>query len=358
MADMIISGGTIVTMNPAGRVIEDGAVAVTAGRIVAVGRHAEIAAAHSAPQTIDAAVRLVMPGMIDVHAHAGHALIKTMGMEQHSDWEAICGDVYTTGPTAEFWYAEARLAALERLRFGVTCGVSLLGGGDTIMRTDDPVYADAHCTGVAEVGTRSVVAIGPTRAPHPRTCALWEGDTRHDYPISFEQQLDPCSDVLSRWHGAHDGRLNIALLYPVLRDEHEARMPAADYAQAVRQVQAVRALSREAGTVFTQDGHWKGSVTRADKLGQLGPEGIYRTRSFSATTRLLSVPLLAHGSRTTGRPSPRSWGAVQRSRCWKPGLRSPSVRKHRPGPVRRHVPPDEIFGSRNKNARATSSARS
>ncbi len=274
MADMIITGGIVVTMDPARRVIDDGAVAVTAGRIVAVGTSAEIAAAHTAPQVIDAAGKLVMPGLIDVHAHAGHGLIKTMGMEQHDDWEAICGEVYTTGSTPEFWYAEARLAALERLRFGVTCGVSLLGGGDTIMRTDDPVYADAHCTGVTEVGTRSVVAIGPTRPPHPRTYASWQDGNKTEYPVSFERQFKTCSDVLSRWHGTQDGRLNIALLYPVLRDEHEAAMSDADYAEAVRQVQAVRALSREAGVVFTQDGHWKGSVTRAEKLGLLGPDAL------------------------------------------------------------------------------------
>ena len=42
---------------------------------------------------------------------------------------------------------------LERLRFGVTTGVSLLGGGDSVMRTDDPAYGDAHCAGV--VGGRA-----------------------------------------------------------------------------------------------------------------------------------------------------------------------------------------------------------
>lgn len=274
MADLIVSGGTIVTMDPARRVIEDGAVAIAAGRIIAVGTSAEIAAAHSAPRTIDAAGKLVMPGLIDVHAHAGHGLIKTMGMEQANHWEEICGEVYTTASPPDFWYAEARLAALERLRFGVTCGVSLLGGGDTIMRTDNPAFADAHCQGVAEVGTRSVVAIGPTRPPHPRTYASWEGGTRHDYPVSFERQFDTCAVALSRWHGTQDGRLNIALLTPVLRDEHEAGMPAGDYAEAVRQAQTVRALSREAGVVFTQDGHWKGSVARAERLGLLGPDAL------------------------------------------------------------------------------------
>ena len=51
-------------------------------------------------------------------------------------------------------------------------------------------------------------------------------------------------------------------------------MSAADYEAAVTQTQAVRALSREAGVVFTQDGHWKGSVSRAEKLGILGPDAL------------------------------------------------------------------------------------
>jgi cytosine/adenosine deaminase-related metal-dependent hydrolase len=193
-----------------------------------------------------------------------------MGMEQGNRWEEICGEVYTTASPPEFWYAEARLAALERLRFGVTCGVSLLGGGDTIMRTDDPAYGSAHCEGVADIGTRSVVAIGPTRAPHPRIYASRDAsDASLPYPVSFERQLQSCRVLLNRWHGVQS--LSIALLYPVLRDEHEANLPADAYAEAVRQAQEVRAMSRERHVLFTQDGHWRGSVRRARDMGLLGP---------------------------------------------------------------------------------------
>ena len=42
---------------------------------------------------------------------------------------------------------------------GTTTGVSLLGGGDSIMRVDDPKYARAHCDAVERVGTRLRLAI-------------------------------------------------------------------------------------------------------------------------------------------------------------------------------------------------------
>lgn len=274
MADLIVSGGVVIPMDPARRIIEDGAVAITGDRIVAVGPSAEVLAAHQAPRTIDAARKLVLPGLIDVHAHAGHGLIKSMGAAQPGAWEALCGEVYTTGSTPAFWRAEAELAALERLRFGVTTGVSLLGGGDTVMRSDDPVHAAAHCEGVLAVGTRDVLAIGPTRPPHPRTYADWTGDQRQDKPVDFETQLATTAQVVADWHGSHDRRISVALLTPVLRNEHVGELGPTLLEEAMEQTRRVRRLSRDSGTIFTQDGHWRGSVERAQAMGILGPDAL------------------------------------------------------------------------------------
>ncbi|MEY8828698.1 amidohydrolase family protein [Sedimentitalea sp. XS_ASV28] len=272
--DTLLIGGTVITMDPARRVIENGAVAVSGGLITAIGTATELGEHVQAAEVIDVAGHVVFPGLIDVHAHAGHGLIKTMGMHGDDRWEAICGEVYTQVSPPEFWYAEARLAALERLRFGVTTGVSLLGGGDTIMRSDHPDYAAAHCRGVLEVGTRSVVAIGPTRTPHPLTYADWNGGVQRPYQVSFEQQFDTSKAVVEDFHNSHAGRISIAMLYPVLRDEHERDMAAKDYAAACAQSRAVRAYSREKGVIFTQDGHWRGSIRRAAALGLLGPDAL------------------------------------------------------------------------------------
>lgn len=273
-ADILLTGGVVVTMDPDRRVIEEGAIAVRDGRIVAVDTVQALRDSVHAAQTVDCTGHIVFPGLIDVHAHAGHGLIKSMGMHGGDRWEDICGEVYTQVSPPEFWYAEARLAALERLRFGVTTGVSLLGGGDTIMRTDDPAYAAAHCRGVVEVGTRSVVAVGPTRAPHPRIYADWSNGQSRTYEVTFAQQFQTCQDVVDTWHDTHEGRISIAMLYPVLRDEHERDMTPDDYAAACEQVQAVRAYARERGLLFTQDGHWRGSVRRAKTLGLLGPDSL------------------------------------------------------------------------------------
>ena len=140
MADLIIAHGHIITMDDKRTVIDDGAIAIVKDRIVDIGPAKDILARHQAPEIIDARGMAIIPGLIDAHAHAGHGLIKTLGAGDTDAWYRACELAYTVASTPEFWYAEARLAALERLKFVVTAGVSLLGGGDTIIRTDDPVY--------------------------------------------------------------------------------------------------------------------------------------------------------------------------------------------------------------------------
>jgi cytosine/adenosine deaminase-related metal-dependent hydrolase len=274
MADILIVNGIVVTMDGARRVIEDGAVALAGDRIVAVGPTAEVTAAHQAPKVIDARRKAVIPGLVDAHAHAGHGLIKTLGGGRSDLWYKACGYTYTQASPPEFWRAEAQLAAVERLRFGVTTGVSLLGGGDTIMRTDDPVYGDAHCDGVVEVGTRSVVAVGSTRPPHPLTYGTWDDGKPVTYPVDFERQYATSEALVRRWHGSHGRRIGIALITPTLREEHRKELSAEDMDRAIDQARRMSALARANGLVFTQDGHTCGSVAFAHGIGILGPEAL------------------------------------------------------------------------------------
>jgi 5-methylthioadenosine/S-adenosylhomocysteine deaminase len=275
MTDILIQHGVVVTMDGTRRVIEDGAVAIKGDRIVAVGTSAELAISHGDAATlIDAAGKIVMPGLIDAHTHAGHGLIKTMGGGRSDEWYEVCHRVYTVASTPEWWRAEAQLAALERLRFGVTTAVALLGGGDTIMRCDEPVYGEAHLDGVAEVGTRSVLAVGATRPPFPRTYARFENGEAKEHATTFEDMFATCQSLVETQHGRLGKRLNIALITPTLRAEHEAGLSASDLADARAQGRRMSDFAREAGLVFTQDGHTRGSVAYARELGILGPHAL------------------------------------------------------------------------------------
>lgn len=265
--DLLITGGTVITMDPARRVIEDGAVAIEGNRIAAVGPRAELPQA--AARIIDARGHAVLPGLIDGHAHAGHGLVKTLAGGDSEAWSEACRVIYTLASPPAFWRAEARLAALERLMFGTTTGFSLLGGGDSVMRTDTPAHGDAHCEGVAEIGIRDIMAVGPTRPPHPRAYADAEG---HEHQVGFDQQLETIQALIERWHGAEDGRIAVSTLMPVYREEtHD---PAA-VALIERQGRQVHELGRKHGTLFHQDGHRSGSLDMAGRMfGLLGPDAV------------------------------------------------------------------------------------
>src|ERR1700726_3818349 len=74
--DMVMAGGTVVTMNAERRIIEDGAVAVNGDTIVAVGSRANIEARYAAAQTINAGGKLVLPGFINGHTHVPMTLLR------------------------------------------------------------------------------------------------------------------------------------------------------------------------------------------------------------------------------------------------------------------------------------------
>src|ERR671911_371417 len=69
-ADLLITGGTVITMDPARRVLTPGAVAVRGADIVAVGTPDELQRAYIPGRVIDATGRVIMPGLINTHGHA------------------------------------------------------------------------------------------------------------------------------------------------------------------------------------------------------------------------------------------------------------------------------------------------
>jgi 5-methylthioadenosine/S-adenosylhomocysteine deaminase len=273
LVEILVSGGTVITMDPGRRVIKEGAVAIDGGRIVDVGSKKDLEAKHGADRVVDASRKIVMPGLFDGHSHAGHGLVRSLGLHNER-WYQACEEVYSRGSTERFWRAEALLTTLERLRFGVTCSLTFLGGGDNGMRTDDPAYGDRHCEAVEEVGIREFLAVGPRRPPFPRTYSRWEGERRTDLSVSFEDQLGTCEALIRRWNSRDGGRVRICTMFPTAHPEQKP-FSRAELRELRHQSNAVRELSRKHGILFTQDGHTTGTVRFAhEELGLLGPDAL------------------------------------------------------------------------------------
>jgi cytosine/adenosine deaminase-related metal-dependent hydrolase len=156
MVDLLIVGGPVMTMDGQDRIIDPGAVAIDGERIVFVGDADEARKRFLCRRTIDGAKKLTMPGLVDTYSHAGHGLAKAVFHATHG-WPSNLINFH--GTTEAWWAAEAALTACERVRFGVTTGVTTLGA--TPARTDHERYALANARSVRDVGIRGFVGVGP-----------------------------------------------------------------------------------------------------------------------------------------------------------------------------------------------------
>ncbi|MFQ5915466.1 MAG: amidohydrolase family protein, partial [Nitrospinota bacterium] len=206
MIDILIEGGCVVTLDAERRVLDDGAVAVDQGRIVEVGPADELRSKYQARRSLSAARKVVLPGFVDAHAHAGHGLTKTIGEHTYRGWFLMMDHIYFRSSTEEFWHADAQLSGLEKLKFGTTCAVSMLGSAP---RCDDPAFSDAHFEGVRRIGIRDILGMGPPRGPWPIVFSTWKGFQRTDHRVTTEDCFKTTERVIQRWHGADGGKLQV-----------------------------------------------------------------------------------------------------------------------------------------------------
>jgi 5-methylthioadenosine/S-adenosylhomocysteine deaminase len=298
-ADILIVGGTVITMDNTRRVIDDGAVAVVGDRIAAVGTTADIKARFRAREVIDAYRKVVMPGLIDGHGHAGHELLKSLAADK-DNWEEVAERMYAHGSTPDFWKADAMLAGLERLKFGVTTSVNFFGGGDNVYRVDDTKYGDAYLEGVKEIGVRWILGVGPRRGPYPSVFTEWNGEAHQDIQVSFDRQLEVSEALIRKWNGAGAGRLKLAVIFPTISPDEKLTGDA--LAEMQREAHAARDLSKRHHVLFLQDGHTRGTVQYAnDVLDLLGPDVIlsHATKLTDEEIKLVALT----GTRISHNPS-------------------------------------------------------
>jgi 5-methylthioadenosine/S-adenosylhomocysteine deaminase len=119
---LLVTGGVVVTMNPAGQVIVNGAVAIDEGKIVGVGPAEEIARQFSAAETIDVRGQIIMPGLINTHTHAPMVLFRGLA-DDYALAEWLTKYIFPAEAktvTPDFVRIGTRLAALEMIESGTT----------------------------------------------------------------------------------------------------------------------------------------------------------------------------------------------------------------------------------------------
>ena len=177
-ADLIVAHGIVVTMDPQKRIIDDGAIAVRRDSIAAVGTTADIEAQFDSQRVIDARNDLVLPGLINGHAHAAMSLFR-----------GIADDLALNDWLQEYIFpAEARNVTPDFVTWGTTLGVlEMLRGGITTY-ADMYYFEDDVARATKDAGMRGVL-----------------GETIIDFPAPDNKTpaaaLRYTQDYINRWKG-------------------------------------------------------------------------------------------------------------------------------------------------------------
>ncbi len=134
--DLIVNGAHIVTMDAAGSVLENGAVAIDDGLILAIGPADEIASEYSAAVTLDGKRRIVMPGLVNGHSHAAMTLLRGVADDLAlMDWlQNYIFPAEVEFVDADFVRIGTELACWEMIRGGTTTFVDMYYYPDTIAK--------------------------------------------------------------------------------------------------------------------------------------------------------------------------------------------------------------------------------
>lgn len=145
--DLLIVGGTVITMDDERRVIEDGAVAVKADKIVAVGKRADVIRNRTAKRTINAAGKVIIPGLINTHTHIPMTLFR--GISDDLDLQEWL--------TKFIFPAEAKNVDEAFVRAGTRLGLAEMIRGGTTTYCDMYYFEDAIADETSKAGMRGVL---------------------------------------------------------------------------------------------------------------------------------------------------------------------------------------------------------
>ena len=84
-ADILITGGPVITCNDSWDLFPDGAIAIRDDSIVAVGPAAEITSAWQAPEVHDVSGKITIPGLVNAHTHAPMTLLRGLADDLRLD---------------------------------------------------------------------------------------------------------------------------------------------------------------------------------------------------------------------------------------------------------------------------------
>ncbi len=196
---MLYHNCTIVTVDDRRRILTDGAMVVSNGQIVAIGKRQDVAERFPDEEQIDLYGGLVIPGLVNTHVHLSQALIRGCADDLALiDWLTKRVWVLQGNYTEDDGKLSAELCILEMLKSGTTSFIESMTAGH---------YG---FDGIAEVVERSGIRAALSKIVMDLPSYALEMNTMHSGMIedpeeSFQQALE----MYDKWNGAADGRIQV-----------------------------------------------------------------------------------------------------------------------------------------------------
>lgn len=146
--DLLVVGGTVLTMEPGSAPIENGAIAISHGRIAAAGPAEELLELAPTGEVVDASNCMVMPGMVNTHSHLAMTLLRGLADDLPlKEW--LEGHI---------WPAESQHMNRETIHLGTQLAAAELLLNGVTTTADMYFYDDEVGDVLAAIGMRGVVA--------------------------------------------------------------------------------------------------------------------------------------------------------------------------------------------------------
>ena len=178
--DLLIVGGTVVTMDKERRVIENGAVFIRNGLILSVGKRSELLPWTRSVRTIDATGKVVIPGLINTHTHVPMSLFR--GIADDMDLQEWL--------TKFIFPAEAKNVDEAFVRAGTRLGLAEMIKGGTTTYCDMYYFEDAIADETKKAGMRGVLGETILDFPAPDN-KTWQAGVAYTERFIRKWQNDP-----------------------------------------------------------------------------------------------------------------------------------------------------------------------
>ncbi len=201
MRRLRIRGGTVVTLDRAGTIFDPGEVLIEDGRIVNVGRDCP-PPGQGEEEIIDARGGLILPGLVDAHAHSSDTLVAGTAPTLPLEAWSLYSDAGRLDRTPREIYLSAVLSAIDALKTGTTTFLDHIRLTPTLTAEGLESAARAYL----DAGIRPVIAPVLSDLPLSETLPF----DLIDIPSSltgplrqsrapWREQIDACEDFIKRW---------------------------------------------------------------------------------------------------------------------------------------------------------------